>query len=75
MQKFWIIAQWGPNEERRGDVGEHLENHVAHLDFNPCIWILKRVLDSAFGFVKRSGGTSTLRNVLSERAFQSLSQV
>ena len=75
MQKFWIITQWGPNEEWRGDVGEHLENHVAHLDFNPCIWILQRVLDSPFSFVKRSGGTSTLRNVLSERTFQSLSQV
>ena len=42
MQKFWIITEWGPNEERRGDVGEHLENHVAHLDFNPCIWILNQ---------------------------------
>ena len=33
---------WGPNEERRGDVGEHLENHVARLDFNPCIWIFNQ---------------------------------
>jgi len=42
MQKFWIIIEWRPNEERRGDVGEHLENRVAHLDFNPYIWILEQ---------------------------------
>lgn len=37
MQEFWIVTQRRPNEKWRGDVREHLQDHVAHLDFNPGI--------------------------------------